>query len=143
MCIRDRTTGASVWKNAQPTFKPTPSGGLALAHNGNLTNTDELEAFARARVGVGGEVPHKSSMDSTNDTSLVTTIMASYDEPLEDVEMELLPKLVGAFSLVFMNENTLFAARDPQGVRPLVLGRLHSGWVVASETCLLYTSRCV
>ncbi len=90
---RYSTTGASVWKNAQPTFKPTPSGGLALAHNGNLTNTDELEAFARARVGVGGEVPHKSSMDSTNDTSLVTTIMASYDEPLEDVAMELLPKL--------------------------------------------------
>ncbi|MCT2990033.1 amidophosphoribosyltransferase [Propionibacterium freudenreichii] len=134
---RYSTTGASVWKNAQPTFKPTPSGGLALAHNGNLTNTDELEAFARARVGVGGEVPHKSSMDSTNDTSLVTTIMASYDEPLEDVAMELLPKLVGAFSLVFMNENTLFAARDPQGVRPLVLGRLHSGWVVASETAAI------
>ncbi|HBU94581.1 MAG TPA: amidophosphoribosyltransferase [Leclercia adecarboxylata] len=134
--VRYPTAGSSSASEAQPFYVNSPYG-ITLAHNGNLTNTDELEAFARARVGVGGEVPHKSSMDSTNDTSLVTTIMASYDEPLEDVAMELLPKLVGAFSLVFMNENTLFAARDPQGVRPLVLGRLHSGWVVASETAAI------
>ena len=51
--------------------------------------------------------------------------------------MELLPKVRGAFSLVFMDEQTLYAARDPQGVRPLVLGRLNSGWVVASESAAL------
>lgn len=134
---RYSTTGASVWQNAQPTFRATPEGGLALVHNGNLTNTDELEAELRRRSCDEHEIPHKDSMDSTNDTSLITELMSTHDGSLEDVAMAVLPQLVGAFSLVFMNETTLFAARDPQGVRPLVLGRLQSGWVVASETAAI------
>ena len=134
---RYSTTGASVWHNAQPTFKATQQGGLALAHNGNLTNTHELEAWL-AELAPSERVPEKKTMDSTNDTSLVTAIMASFgDEPLESVAMQVLPRLKGAFCLTFMTERTLYAARDPQGFRPLVLGRLSNGWVVASETAAL------
>ncbi len=140
LCVghtRYSTTGASVWHNAQPTFRSGPRGGVALAHNGNLTNTHELEAWL-GELTPSTPVPHKTTMDSTNDTSLVTALMVSLgDRPLEDIAMEVLPRLRGAFCLTFMNETTLFAARDPQGIRPLVLGRLANGWVVASETAAL------
>ncbi|MBO1030784.1 amidophosphoribosyltransferase [Tessaracoccus sp. SD287] len=132
---RYSTTGASVWNNAQPTFRSGPRGGIALGHNGNLTNTHELEQMLAER-GIA-DVPHKVSMDSTNDTSLVTALLSTYDAPLEDAAREVLPRLKGAFCLVMMNEHTLVAARDPQGIRPLVLGRLEQGWVVASETAAL------
>jgi len=134
---RYSTTGASIWHNAQPTFRATRDGGLALAHNGNLTNTHELEAWL-ADLDPTERVPEKKTMDSTNDTSLVTALMASFgDEPIESVAMKVLPRLQGAFCLTFMTERTLFAARDPQGIRPLVVGRLANGWVVASETAAL------
>ncbi|HMR49349.1 MAG TPA: amidophosphoribosyltransferase [Arachnia sp.] len=135
---RYSTTGASVWQNAQPTFRSLKDGtGLALAHNGNLTNTAELETWLN-ELSPSQSVPSKTTMDSTNDTSLVTAIMTALDSlDLEAVAMEVLPRLRGAFCLTFMTENTLFAARDPQGIRPLVLGRLQGGWVVASETAAL------
>ena len=134
---RYSTTGASVWHNAQPTFRATHVGGLALAHNGNLTNTHELESWLR-ELDPDQQVPEKKTMDSTNYTSLVTALMSSFGtEPIEQVAMKVLPRLRGAFCLTFINEKTLFAARDPQGVRPLVLGRLATGWVVASETAAL------
>src|SRR5205807_5456786 len=75
---------------------------------------------------------------STSDTDLLTTLLASYpDLSLSAAALQVLPRLRGAFSLTFMDEDTLYAARDPQGVRPLVLGRLERGWVVASETAAL------
>lgn len=134
---RYSTTGASIWDNAQPTFRSRQGGdGLALAHNGNLTNTGALEALIAERA-PDTEVPHKDRMDSSNDTSLVTALMTTYDGTLEEVAAQVLPHLQGAFSLVFMDDHTLCAARDPQGIRPLVLGRLSSGWVVASETAAI------
>ncbi|MBS5253857.1 MAG: amidophosphoribosyltransferase [Cutibacterium granulosum] len=134
---RYSTTGSSVWDNAQPTFRSMPDGGgLALAHNGNLTNADELEQLIAQR-NPEGTVPHKERMDSSNDTSLVTALMATYDGSVEQVAAQVLPRLRGAFSLVLMDDNTLYAARDPQGIRPLVLGRLQNGWVVASETAAI------
>jgi amidophosphoribosyltransferase len=134
---RYSTTGASVWSNAQPTFRATASGGLAMSHNGNLTNTDELEAWLAERD-ASQQVPHKDRMDSTNDTSLVTAIMTTYaDGGMHEAALTVLPRLRGAFSFVFMDESSLYAARDPQGIRPLVLGRLANGWVVASETAAL------
>ena len=134
---RYSTTGASVWNNAQPTFRATSNGGLALAHNGNLTNTHELEEWL-ARLAPSEHVPEKKTMDSTNDTSLVTALMSSFDgEDLEGIALEVLPRLSGAFCLTFMTETTLYAARDPHGMRPLVVGRLQGGWVVASETAAL------
>ena len=127
---RYSTTGGSNWENAQPTLRSTSSGTtIALAHNGNLVNTVEL---AR-RVGELG-----MDVDATNDTSLVTTLLASRpDLSVEAAALELLPQIRGAFSFVFCDESTLYAARDPQGLHPLVLGRLERGWVVASETAAL------
>ena len=133
---RYSTTGASVWKNAQPTFRSTHNGGLALAHNGNLTNTEELEAWLRSRD-EHAKIVSKDSMDSTNDTSLVTALLATFPGTTWDAALEVLPRLQGAFCFTFMDSNAVYAARDPQGIRPLVLGRLERGWVVASETAAL------
>lgn len=124
---RYSTTGSSVWENAQPTLGSTEAGGLALAHNGNLINTPEL---------VGRLTP--GSTKATTDTEALTALLAQErDRPLDEAAAELLPMVKGAYSLVFMDERTLYAARDPQGIRPLVLGRLENGWVVASETAAL------
>lgn len=135
---RYSTTGASVWQNAQPTFRPTAHGSVALAHNGNLTNTADLVQMLQSRTaeltaGRGGKAE-----TATTDTSVMASLLASYpDRSVEEAAFEVLPQLRGAFSLVFMDEGTLYAARDPQGIRPLVLGRLERGWVVASETAAL------
>ncbi|MDZ7576927.1 MAG: amidophosphoribosyltransferase [Candidatus Nanopelagicales bacterium] len=134
---RYSTTGASVWENAQPTFRPTSAGSLALAHNGNLTNTDELTERARMRSAESGELPLGTAL-STSDTDVVAALFASH--PGSDLEISALaelPQLRGAFSFVFMDEHTLFAARDAHGIRPLVLGRLERGWAVASESAAL------
>ena len=133
---RYSTTGSSVWKNAQPTYRATPHGGLALAHNGNLTNTPELEAWLRERDS-HAKVAAKDNMDSTNDTWLVTALLATFSGSMWDAALTVLPRLQGAFCFTFMDDNGLYAARDPQGVRPLVLGRLERGWVIASETAAL------
>jgi amidophosphoribosyltransferase len=128
---RYSTTGGSNWENAQPTIRATTAGTtIALAHNGNLVNTAELAREVAER----GLEPDSA----TSDTALVTTLLASRpDLSVEAAALEVLPRLRGAFSFVFMDETTLYAARDPQGVRPLVLGRMERGWVVASETAAL------
>jgi amidophosphoribosyltransferase len=137
---RYSTTGASTWHNAQPTFRPTATGSLALAHNGNLTNTRELADRVEGLAASLGELElsMRNMKAATNDTSLVTALLAHHpDTSLEDNAAEVLSTLRGAFSFVWMDEETLYAARDPQGIRPLVLGRLERGWVVASETAAL------
>ncbi|WP_037574041.1 amidophosphoribosyltransferase [Phaeacidiphilus oryzae] len=134
---RYSTTGSSVWENAQPTFRATAHGSLALGHNGNLVNTAEL---ARLVAELPGEehVSRDGRGSATNDSDLVTALLAGHPEwTVEETARQILPSVKGAFSLVFMDENTLYAARDPQGIRPLVLGRLERGWVVASETAAL------
>ena len=139
---RYSTTGGSTWQNAQPTFRPTADGSIALGHNGNLINTHDLAEMVRILPSDTGELDiHARDLESsTNDTGLVTALLAHHpDTSLEQRALEVLPLLRGAFSLVWMNENTLYAARDPQGIRPLVLGRLDRGWVVASEDAALAT----
>ncbi len=161
---RYSTTGASVWANAQPTFRSTGKTSLALGHNGNLINTRELAALLDG-VGQGG-----AGIVATSDTDVLTALFVSdlaalsgagragrvesargagvdpardagsADPAASTVEAAaatVLPLAKGAYSLVFMDEQTLYAARDPHGFRPLVLGRLDSGWVVASETAAL------
>jgi amidophosphoribosyltransferase len=127
---RYSTTGSTTWENAQPSFRTTSAGtGLALGHNGNLVNTAELAAAAAGLTG---------GLGSTSDSDLITALLAARpDVSVEQAALEVLPTLRGAFSLVFMDEHTLYAARDAQGVRPLVLGRLDRGWVVTSETAAL------
>jgi amidophosphoribosyltransferase len=153
---RYSTTGSSVWENAQPTFRATPSASLALGHNGNLINIAELAAL------VGGRTAGRAGAP-TSDTDILTALFAAPGEAVagygsatdgsaaigsaangsghhpgvEAAALATLPLVRGAFSLIFMDETTLYAARDPHGFRPLVLGRLARGWVVASETAAL------
>ncbi|WP_203984292.1 amidophosphoribosyltransferase [Sphaerisporangium rufum] len=124
---RYSTTGSSVWENAQPTLSSTEDGGLALAHNGNLINTAALAE----------RVPAGSTRATTDTEVLAALLAADRSKPIEDAAADLLPQVKGAYSLVFMDEKTLYAARDPQGIRPMVLGRLERGWAVASETAAL------
>ncbi len=135
---RYSTTGASIWENAQPTFRSTATGHLALGHNGNLTNTGALRKRIAELQSSSGELPLNATMGATTDTEILTALLAAHpDLSLEAAAIAELPLVKGAFSLVFMDENALYAARDPQGVRPLVLGRLEAGWVVASESAAL------
>ncbi|TCO13896.1 amidophosphoribosyltransferase [Kribbella steppae] len=142
---RYSTTGSSVWANAQPTFRSTATGSIALGHNGNLTNTGELAASLNGGgdldLGLDVEVEHakaNAKHSASSDTDILTSMLAGYpDLTIDEAAAKILPKVKGAYSLIFMDENTLYAARDPQGIRPLVLGRLERGWVVASETAAL------
>jgi len=131
---RYSTTGSCTWDNAQPSFRSTATGGgIALGHNGNLINTGELAALAARRA-----APLLGGTHATTDSDVITALLAARpDVSLETAAAEVLPLLRGAFSLVFMDEHSLYAARDAHGVRPLVLGRLARGWVVASETAAL------
>jgi amidophosphoribosyltransferase len=139
---RYSTSGSSVWENAQPTFRSTRDGGLALGHNGNLINTLELAGLLDGEPGPSQRIPA-----ATSDTDVLTALFARQPEGagdappgpgartwVEEMALATLPLVRGAYSLVFMDEKTLYAARDPEGFRPLVLGRLAGGWAVASET---------
>ncbi len=124
---RYSTTGSVTWENAQPTFRTTSAGtSIALGHNGNLVNTAELAARARE---AGLLTTRSDRIAATTDSDLLTALLAhaAADRTIEAAAMELLPTLRGAFCLTFMDEHTLYAARDPHGVHPLVLGRLERG----------------
>ena len=124
--VRYSTTGSTTWENAQPAFKTDGHRSLALGHNGNLVNTLELAE----RAGRSGR--------ATTDSDLVATLLAErLDDGLEGACLQVLPTLRGAFCFVMMDERSVFAARGPLGLRPLSIGRLSSGFVVASETCAL------
>ena len=126
---RYSTTGSNRWENAQPAFKPTSSGGVALGHNGNLTNTRALAAMVKR-----GNGPKAST-----DSDIVAQLLADHThDSLEDAIAETMPLLEGAYCFVIQDERTVYGVRDPYGVRPLVIGRLPSGgWVITSETCAL------
>jgi len=130
---RYSTTGGSTWANAQPTLRSTNSGTLALAHNGNLTNTGDLAERVQKNSSKSGDKER-----ATTDTEIMTALIAGqHGESVEASALAVLPLLEGAFSIVFMDETTLYAARDRHGIRPLVIGKLERGWVVASETAAL------
>lgn len=124
---RYSTTGSTTWDNAQPAFKTDGEHAIALGHNGNLVNTVELAAHAGRAGG------------ASTDSDLVATLLSRElnGGGLEAAAMRVLPGLRGAFSFVMMDERSVLAARDPHGLRPLAIGRLPSGFVVASETCAL------
>ncbi|GLI36566.1 amidophosphoribosyltransferase [Geobacter hydrogenophilus] len=127
--VRYSTTGDSVTKNVQPIKVDYSRGSIAVAHNGNLVNAqmvkDELEAWG-------------SIFQTTMDTEVILHLLAtSKQNALEDRIAEALGRLKGAYCLLFLTETRMVAARDPQGFRPLCLGKLGDGWVVASESCAL------
>jgi amidophosphoribosyltransferase len=125
---RYSTTGSSTWHNAQPAYRFVGSTAFALGHNGNLTNTEALVEDAGMLPGL-----------VTSDSDLIAELLARHleaneQDTLVEALQRVLPTLEGAFSLVFIDHDRLIGVRDPNGFRPLCLGRLDGGWVLASET---------
>lgn len=135
--VRYATTGGSTWENAQPTLGPTRFGTIAMAHNGNLTNTVRL--MAEVKESSGADLRGELGRGSSTDTAVITALLGAPNsaDSLEELALEVFPRLKGAFSLVFVDEHRLYAARDRHGFRPLVLGQLGAGWVIASESAAL------
>jgi amidophosphoribosyltransferase len=128
--VRYSTTGSSTWGNAQPIYRSAGGAGFVLGHNGNLVNTTRLADQA-------GVLPGMVTSDSDLVAELLHGEIVATGGTLEDALVAILPRLEGAFSLVLMDEHRLVGVRDPNGFRPLCLGRLEAGWVLASETTAL------
>ncbi|MBV8978275.1 MAG: amidophosphoribosyltransferase [Alphaproteobacteria bacterium] len=126
---RYSTSGGSGARNIQPMFADLSGGGIAIAHNGNLTNALSLRE----------ELVHQGAIfQSTSDTEVIIHLTARSSYPrLVDKLVDALKQVEGAWSLVALTPKKLIGARDPWGVRPLVLGRLGGSWILASETCAL------
>jgi len=123
---RYSTTGSTLWQNAQPLVQHGPARTVALGHNGNLTNTSEL----REELLAGG-----ARLSSTSDTEVIAALIAHDELPLEEAVAATMGKIEGAFSAVLLSEGKLVGFRDPDGIRPLAVGRLGDDWVLASESC--------
>jgi amidophosphoribosyltransferase len=126
---RYSTTGSSSLRNAQPLLVDYARGSLAIAHNGNLVNAHRIRAELEA---------YGSIFRSTSDTEVILHLVAqSRAKALIDCIIEALQQMQGAYSLLLMNHSEIIAVRDPRGFRPLCLGQLGDGYVLASETCAL------
>ena len=125
---RYSTTGSSQWSNAQPLVQHGRARIVALGHNGNLVNAAALRDELNA-AGV--------TLRATSDSEVIAALIANDEAPLEQAVANTMAQLDGAYSIVALSEGRLVAFRDPHGFRPLVLGRIHDDWVVASETCAL------
>ncbi len=126
---RYSTTGSTSLKNCQPLVVEYAGGGLAIAHNGNLVNFREL----REKLETRGSI-FQSSSDSE---VMIHLVAAAQGRTVAERVIEALAQVRGAYSLAFLTEHEMIAARDPHGFRPLVLGRLKDAPVIASETCAL------
>ncbi len=127
--VRYSTSGEKQTRNIQPVFAEFTFGGMAIAHNGNLTNADSL----RKQLIKGGSI-----FQSTMDTEIFIHLIAmSKFSKVVDRITDAIRQVKGAYSLVALTQKKLIAARDPYGVRPLVMGKLGNSWIFASETCAL------
>ena len=127
--VRYSTTGETILRNVQPLFAELDTGGFAVAHNGNLTNGLTLRRDL---------IKEGSIYQSTSDTEVVLHLVARSRKPkILDRYIEALRALEGAYSLVALSNKKLIGARDPLGIRPLVLGELDGHYILASETCAL------
>jgi amidophosphoribosyltransferase len=125
---RYSTTGSAQWTNAQPLVQHGTARTVALGHNGNLVNASELWE----ELAVEG-----AKLSSSSDTELIAALIANDPAPVAEAVANAMRRLEGAYSVTALAEGKLLAFRDPHGFRPLALGRLPDGWVVASETCAL------
>ncbi len=126
---RYSTTGSTTLKNCQPLVVEYARGGLAVAHNGNLVNFNELRGELES---------HGSIFQSSSDSEVIIHLVAASQAPtIAGRVVDALSRLRGAYSLAFLTEHELIAARDPHGFRPLVIGDLNGATVIASETCAL------
>ncbi len=130
--VRYSTTGDNVWENSQPIYREGGACGFALAHNGNITNVRRLMESHNLNLG-----------KATSDTDILAEVIGQeYEEApdargLERAIEKKIPQVEGAFSTLVMDDSRLIGVRDPRGFRPLCLGRIEKGWVLASETCAL------
>ncbi|MEN6411650.1 MAG: amidophosphoribosyltransferase [Veillonellales bacterium] len=129
--VRYSTTGSSLLANTQPLMVTFSGGHISMAHNGNLTNAREL----RQKLEEQGSV-FQTSIDSE---VIVNLIARSRKATVEERIQESLSKIQGAYCLAIMTEAKLIGVRDPHGFRPLCIGKLNDGWVIASESCALDT----
>ncbi|MBM3566091.1 MAG: amidophosphoribosyltransferase, partial [Alphaproteobacteria bacterium] len=127
--VRYATTGDTVLRNVQPLFADFAFGGLAIAHNGNLTNAYALRQALTKRGCI---------FQSTTDTETIVHLIAISEQTrVVDRMVDALRQVEGAYSLVALTRAKLIGVRDPHGIRPLVLGRLGDAYILASETCAL------
>jgi amidophosphoribosyltransferase len=122
---RYSTTGSATWQNSQPIVRHRRGRTVALGHNGNLTNTAELRDELVAR-GV--------HLDSTSDTEVICALIAEHPGSLREATIETMARIRGAFAAVLLSPEAVIGFRDPDGIRPLVLGDLDGHPVLASET---------
>jgi amidophosphoribosyltransferase len=126
--VRYATTGASHLKNAQPLVYKTVHGPIAIAHNGNLTNANQLKAKLESRGAI---------FQSSTDSEVIVHLLARQEGPIEDALIASLRQVEGAYSLLLLTPEKMIAVRDPYGFRPLIMGRLGANHVFASETSAL------
>src|SRR5579872_520620 len=126
---RYSTTGSSIVVNAQPLLEQTELGDFAFAHNGNLTNTDELREM----------LSPSTTLQATSDSEVMAKLIVEAGGTMLERIKAVLERARGAYSIVLCTKDEVYAFRDPWGVRPLCLGRYGEGWVVASESCALQT----
>lgn len=123
---RYSTTGSTHWVNSQPIVQHGKARSVALGHNGNLTNTAALREQLIER-GI--------RLSSTSDTEVIAALIAHDERPLEEAVAATMAQIEGAFSAVVLSEGKLVGFRDPDGIRPLAVGRLEDDWLLASENC--------
>jgi amidophosphoribosyltransferase len=126
---RYSTTGETLFRNIQPLYADLDFGGFAVAHNGNLTNAQTIRRDL---------VQRGALYQSTSDTEIILHLVAlSKAKTIHDRIIDALNQVKGAYSLVISTNDSLIGVRDPLGIRPLVLGELHGGYILASESCAL------
>jgi amidophosphoribosyltransferase len=127
--VRYSTTGEPILRNVQPLFAEISTGGFSVAHNGNLTNGLTLRREL---------IAHGAICQSTSDTEVILHLVArSQKSKLVERFVECLRRLEGAYALVCLSNKKLIGARDPLGIRPLILGKLNNSYILCSETCAL------
>jgi amidophosphoribosyltransferase len=123
------TSGKATIENAQPFVSRSKLGTIAVAHNGSLVNTEPMKEFLEETG---------STFTSTSDSEVIIKLIAkNYKKGLERALTDTIQLIKGSFALCVMTEKTLIGARDPNGIRPLCLGKIQNGWVLASESCAI------
>ena len=127
--VRYATAGGCTIDNAQPFVNRFKLGSVAVAHNGQLVNYEQIREMLEETG---------STFNSTSDTEVIVKLIAkSYRKGLERALTDTIQMIKGSFALCVMTENCLIGARDPNGIRPLCLGKLENGWMLASESCAI------
>ena len=127
--VRYATAGCTSIENAQPMVLNSRLGGIAVAHNGQLVNYEQLREMLEETG---------STFASSSDTEVIVKLIAkSYKKGLERALTDTIQMIKGSFALVVMTEKCLIGARDPNGIRPLCLGKVENGWILASESCAI------